>query len=143
MARRVKVDDFGKALQEILDDYEKSVSQKTNEAIKKAAEVAKQEVKAAAPVHNGAYVGERANRKPGRYRKGWAVKEDSGSRLRFEYVVHNRTDYQLTHLLENGHALKRGGRTYGQVGPFTHIAPAEEHAIDNIRKAVEKIAQDG
>lgn len=69
-------------------------------------------------------------KKTGDYRKGWARKKVGTAQ-----VVHNRTDYQLTHLLEKGHA-KRGG---GRVGAQVHIAPAEDYAIANYTEKVEKV----
>lgn len=64
------------------------------------------------------------------YRKGWTV-----STIRTAKIVHNKTDYQLTHLLENGHAKVNGGR----VSPIVHIKPAEETAIKEYIDAVEKV----
>lgn len=127
--RRVKIDDLGAAISEILDEYGDHVGKATREVVKKVAKIAKQEVQAG------------ANVKAGKYKKGWTVKENIDSRLRSEAIVHNRTRYQLAHLLEKGHALKRGGRSYGSVRAFPHIAPAEEHAIKNMEEALEKIAQ--
>lgn len=127
--RRVKIDDLGAAISEILDEYGDHVGKATREAVKKVAEIAKQEVRAGAPV------------KTGKYRRGWAVQENLESRLRTEAVIHNRTRYQLAHLLEKGHALKRGGRAYGSVQAFPHIAPAEEHAVRNMEEALKRIAQ--
>jgi hypothetical protein len=66
--------------------------------------------------------------KTGDYRKGWRVKK-KGKR----YIVHNATDYQLTHLLEKGHA-KRGG---GRVNPQVHIAPAEDKANSAFLQRIE------
>ncbi|WP_407926433.1 HK97 gp10 family phage protein [Aquibacillus kalidii] len=66
----------------------------------------------------------------GDYAKGWKTKKNGTAQ-----VVHNKTDYQLTHLLENGH-VKRGG---GRVQAIPHIKPAEEEAIDNYVKKVEKV----
>lgn len=65
----------------------------------------------------------------GSYRKGWRVKK-VGRKL----VIHNKTDYQLTHLLEKGHAKVGGGRVPAKV----HIAPAEQRAIE---KFVDKVEQ--
>lgn len=125
--RRIKIDDFGSVLQDILDDYGSNISEKTQAAVLEAAKVAKQETQAGAPVRTGAY------------RKGWAVKEEATSRLRTEAIVHNRTRYQLAHLLEKGHAKANGGRVAARV----HIAPAEANAIKNMEEAMEKIAQEG
>lgn len=123
--RRIKIDNFGAELQKILDDYGQNVIEKTRAAVLEAAKVAKQETQAGAPVRSGAY------------RKGWAVKEDASSRLRTEAIVHNRTRYQLAHLLEKGHAKAGGGR----VDPIVHIKPAEENAIKNMEEAMKKIAE--
>lgn len=127
--RKVKINDFGDALSKILEDYGDNFSEKMHAAVLEAAEIAKQETKAGAPT------------KSGKYKRGWTVKENAASRLRTEAIVHNRTAYQLAHLLEKGHALKKGGRSIGQVAPIVHIKPAEEHAIKNMEKAVEEIAK--
>ncbi len=68
----------------------------------------------------------------GDYRKGWTVKKDGTSQ-----VIHNKTDYQKTHLLEKGHAVRGGGRARG----FEHIAPVEEKAIESFLERVEKAVQ--
>lgn len=124
--RRIKIDNFGTELQKILDDYGQNVTEKTRAAVLEAAKVAKQETKAGAPVRKG------------KYRKGWAVKEDASSRLRTEAIVYNRSRYQLAHLLEKGHASRNGGRVAARV----HIKPAEEHAIKNTEEAIKRIAEE-
>lgn len=128
MSRTVKPDALAVAIQDILTAYGDHVTEGMKEAIKKVANEAKKEVKAASP------------KRTGKYRKGWAVK-DTSTRLSAEAIVHNRTDYQLTHLLEKGHALRRGGRTIGHVKAYPHIGPAEEAAVKNIEKAVQRIAE--
>lgn len=65
----------------------------------------------------------------GDYRKGWRTKKVGNT-----YVTHNKTDYQLTHLLEKGHAKVGGGRVEAKV----HIAPAEEKAIEDFLDKVEQ-----
>lgn len=65
----------------------------------------------------------------GSYSKGWREKK-----VKNALVVHNKTDYQLTHLLEYGHAKVDGGRVPAKV----HIRPAEEKAVKEYLDRVEK-----
>jgi hypothetical protein len=69
----------------------------------------------------------------GDYRKGWRAKK-VGKKI----IVHNATNYQLTHLLEHGHAKRNGGRT----APHPHIAPAEEHAVIDFLDRIEQAVKD-
>ncbi|MBO5526387.1 MAG: HK97 gp10 family phage protein [Clostridia bacterium] len=124
-SRKVKINDFETVLKDILDDYKDNVTERTKRAVVQVAKIAQQETKAGANVRTG------------KYRSGWAVKEDAVSRLRTEAIVYNRSRYQLAHLLEKGHALRGGGR----VKAFPHIEPAEQHALKNMEEAVKKIAE--
>jgi hypothetical protein len=65
----------------------------------------------------------------GSYKKGWRIKKEKE-----KLIVHNKTDYQLTHLLEHGHAKKDGGRIAAEV----HIRPAEQTAINNYLQKIEQ-----
>lgn len=137
--RRVKIDDLGKAVQEILQEYGDNVTEGTKKAVLKVADIAKQETKAASPFKPG---------KPSyhnrHYRAGWAVREDVFDRFRSDAIVHNRTDAQRTHLLEKGHDVKNqkgGGPVIGHAPGHPHIGPAEQHAIKNLKEAVRKVAE--
>lgn len=66
----------------------------------------------------------------GDYAKGWTVSKE-GTRQ----IIHNKTNYQLTHLLEKGHAKVNGGRVAAKV----HIRPAEEQAVEEYISGVERV----
>lgn len=70
--------------------------------------------------------------KTGDYRKGWARKKSKNG-----FIIHNRTDYQLTHLLEHGHVKVGGGRVAARV----HIRPVEKQIVDDFEKLVKKAIQ--
>ncbi|MGG3924906.1 HK97 gp10 family phage protein [Metabacillus fastidiosus] len=67
--------------------------------------------------------------KTGAYRMGWRAK-----RVGNKMIIHNATHYQLTHLLEKGHAKVNGGRVPARV----HIRPAEHRAIDDFLTKIEQ-----
>ena len=75
----------------------------------------------------------------GKYAKSWAVKKTKETSDSIEVVVHSKTKYQLTHLLEFGHA-KRGG---GRVAARPHIAAAEQAGIEELTRAIERDLQKG
>lgn len=72
----------------------------------------------------------------GEYSKSWDKVEQQTSRLAKSVIVYNEEHYRLTHLLENGHALKRGGRTIGSVKAYPHIYPVEQKVVKNFEKEV-------
>jgi hypothetical protein len=69
----------------------------------------------------------------GNYAKGWRIKKQG----KLKNIVHNKTDYRLTHLLEHGHAKRGGGRVAAQV----HIEPAEQRAIAEFLDKIERAIQ--
>ena len=64
---------------------------------------------------------------PGSYRKSWTSRTIEESAVKKKRIVY-AGQYQLTHLLEKGHANRGGGRTRG----IPHIAPAEKKAIEDL-----------
>lgn len=122
---KVSIGSLSKEVIRELKTYAKVTTGKVKEAVKNAGKTAKEEINMTAPKRTGAYA------------KSWSVKtlNETGSRL--VLVVHSRNKYQLTHLLEYGHA-KRGG---GRVEARAHIKLAEEKAVksfeEKIREAIE------
>ena len=74
----------------------------------------------------------RATKNRGRYAKGWRVKKEVG-KGEVHCTIHNKTDWQLTHLLEKGHLTRNGGRTK----PIVHIGPVAEQCVSEYIKNVE------
>lgn len=71
-------------------------------------------------------------RATGDYAEGW-----TRTKVKGKWIVHNKTDYQLTHLLEKGHAKVNGGR----VGARVHIAPIARKAVDKYENEINEIAR--
>lgn len=114
---KVRAEDFASALVKALKDYTSEIEEDLEELKEDNATQAVKELKASGP------------RDTGDYNKGWTkTKEGAG------WYVHNRTNYQLTHLLEKGHARRDGGR----VPPKVHIAPIEEKYVRTFEDGIIK-----
>lgn len=97
---------------ELLDDYQSDVQQITIETMDDVSKEAVKTLRDTSPKASGSYA------------RGWTVKKDG----QLSRVVYNKTDYQLTHLLENGHVIKNQFGTYGRAPAIKHIKPVEEWA---------------
>lgn len=73
--------------------------------------------------------------KKGHYADGWGISVVMQSASRFEFVIHNKKKPGLTHLLENGHQLRQGGRARA----FPHIADVEEWCIKEYERRTEEM----
>lgn len=107
--------ELNRILREHVDDIDSNLEEIAQEIGKKTVE----RLKVSSP------------KKSGKYAKGWKMTIVNKAGRAQEVTIHNKV-YQLTHLLENGHALKNGGRTRA----FKHIEPAEEQAIQEFIEAV-------
>lgn len=111
MSKSIKPEELSKAIQDYLENYREDIQEDVEEVTDKVTKEARNELKQTSP--KGARQ---------RYCKGWSVKLQRKHKLRYEKVIWNKTDYQLTHLLEFGHATRNGGRTKA----IPHIRPIEE-----------------
>lgn len=117
MSKTIKPENLEKELQEYLTQYKEDIDEEVVEATNTVIKEAKQEL-----IQTSPRSGIARNTK---YYKGWAIKNGVKSRTirnKYSRVIWNKTNYQLTHLLEFGHATRNGGRTQAQ----PHIRPVEE-----------------
>ena len=125
MNEKIKPEQLSDAIMEGLEEYKNLSTDAMKEAVEKTAKNVKKEIQGKAPVRTG------------KYKKSWKVTKTDENAEKLVMTVHAGR-YQLTHLLEHGHA-KRGG---GRVVAIPHIAPAEADGVkeleDEITDALEK-----
>lgn len=82
----------------------------------------------------------RANspKKTGSYARGWTIKRVRTRAHVTDLIIHNRTDYQLTHLLEYGHMIVNGKGSFGRAPGHPHIKPAEQWANNELPAEIER-----
>ena len=115
-----KTESVSAQMKELLDEVDKDVKESAKKNIQSTAKECVAKLKNTSP------------RKSGSYAKGWATKRDGD----MDVTVHNKTDYQLTHLLENGHVIRNKKGTYGRTHGIKHIEPVEEWAIDELPRRI-------
>lgn len=113
-------------INDILNEYSNDIQEGITREAELVAKEAVSELKATSPIRTG------------KYRKGWRVKTTKGRGF-VECIVHNSTNYQLTHLLEKPHLKRNGGITT----PKVHIKPVEEKSKREYEKKVENIIKNG
>lgn len=136
----ISPDELAGVLAEYCQKYTDEVVKKVEEGIEKIAEEAMEEAESLSPE----FKGKNGTKKHKHYKKSWKITVKK-TRGKFKVEVHNRI-YMLTWLLENGHLTRLGtgrkyydenGRKYSQ--PFSHIAPANKHAQEKIKKLLEEL----
>ena len=128
------IDGLDKVINAELEDWATGdLRRPINEGIEEATEAAEKMLKQC-----GKY-----QERSGKYTKDWTHGQRSGRASSItglkNYSVYNKKHYQLTHLLEKGHASRNGGR----VKAFPHIATVNdavgELAASKIKRNVEGI----
>jgi hypothetical protein len=115
----VNINNFASEITKAIAEYTEEVKEEIEISRKEVAQDLVKELKRTSPRRPGS----------GKYAKGWRMKQ-----TRRGWIIHNKTFYQLTHLLEKGHAKKNGGR----VPAVVHIRPAEQRAVTEYLSRVEK-----
>lgn len=118
---------FPEEVRNILEDYERDCRGLVEKAAKKAARNAVNDLKANSPKRHGDYAG------------SWQTTTTKNELNEYTLVVRNKEHYQLTHLLEKGHASRNGQFTRA----IPHIKPAEEKANEQFYNDVVKGIKEG
>lgn len=113
--------DIASEITKALTEYTSEVEEKLDEIKAETAKETVELLKVSSP------------KRRSKYAKSWRVKKIGDS-----YVVHN-TLAGLTHLTENGHATRNGGRTKAQ----PHISIAEQEAIKEFENKIERVIKGG
>lgn len=92
----IRPEQLANALNKALAKYGDEVLEDVETVTKSVARDAVRDLKSRAPAG-------------GRYARGWSHKAQKGGAYKLSETVYNRTDYQLTHLLEKPHATGGGG----------------------------------
>ena len=115
-----KTDSVSVQMKEVLDEVNKEVREAGIKGINKISKESVSKLRNTSP------------KKTGSYARGWATKKEG----EMDVIVHNKTDYQLTHLLENGHVIRNKKGTYGRTSGKKHIKPVEEWAVDALPEEI-------
>lgn len=105
-----------------LTEYSDEITTKVKAAVESTSKETVSELKDTSPRRTGAYA------------KDWTTKkayEDSRSKRK---TVYNKDHYQISHLLEYGHAKRGGGRVEGR----PHIKAAEERAKKQLETKIRR-----
>lgn len=121
MADTISAENLAGALADALSEYSEELTEYIKKAALEVSEEATKNLKQTSPKQTGSY------------KKGWRKKRTYTGKFGDIYTTYNKTDYQLTHLLEHGHAKRGGGRVSG----IPHIEPVEKQAIENFKRKVE------
>ena len=128
--KKIKVDQLSNVILEYLENFKDVTEEACDKGVSETAKTALQELRNAHPPGSGEFGSWDKS-----YNKGWKVMQTKrDKRYHKKATIHNATDYQLTHLLEKGHATRDGGRT----ASFTHIAPVAEKCDDELLSNIKK-----
>ena len=131
MSNKIGIDQLSAVIKDELTIYSDHVIDGIKKEARKSIKRLVDETKATAPV------GKRREKK---YRDSITYRrtEESARSITFTWLVRG-SNYRLSHLLEDGHATRDGGRTEG-----THfIRKASIPVIEDYEKAVEEVIRNG
>lgn len=118
----IDVNNMVAEIAQALTEYDQEVSDRVKKIVDAESKEAVKQLKETSPKRTGAYA------------KSWRQKNSYEDSRTKRNTVYNKDYYQLTHLLEYGHASRKGGR----VKAIEHIAPIEQRIAERIQKQIEQ-----
>lgn len=126
MSKAIKIEDLADTIGKELEIYDRDITQKIKRQAVKSIKQCVETTKLTAPV------GKRAKH----YRDdiAWRTLEDTYRKTVVQWYV-KAPNYRLSHLLNNGHATKNGGRVEGT----NFITRAHDETVRDYEKEIEDI----
>lgn len=118
----VSIDTLSQAILDNLSRQNVKVKEKVDKEVRKVSREAIKIISASAPIRTGIY------------KKSFSLKKVKQG----TYVIHSKTRYQLTHLLEHSHLLRNGTSSK----PTPHIIKGEEYAQKELPNRIKKIIEE-
>lgn len=124
MSESISADKLAREIMRQMKEYTEEVKETTADVAMNVSEKAVRMLKAESP----------KSKNGGTYAKNW-----TRTTSRSGITVYNKDPtYRLTHLLEKGHQLKRGGRKIGQVQAYPHIEEVEQKCVKEYVEELER-----
>ncbi len=125
----IKVDKFAATMMEIVESYTQELEDGIDNVYERIAAESKEKLRDNSPRDS------KLTRK--HYADDWHVKKSKAFHLA-SWTVYNG-QYQLTHLLENGHELRQGGWSPA----IAHIQPVADEAVRELENEVGNVIKNG
>jgi len=115
MSESISADKLAREIMRQMEEYTEEVKETTQDVAMNVSEKAVKKLRENSP----------KSKNGGTYAKNWTRTTD-----KYGMTVYNKSPtYRLTHLLEKGHQLRRGGRKIGEVRAYPHIEEVEQECI--------------
>ena len=123
----ITIDQLADAIQAQLNTYEINVRKGVKKAVDETMAEMVRETKSTAQVRSG------------RYKRKIAATVGENTLMEYSKVWHVKSpNYRVAHLLDNGHALRNGGRYAGN----QHVATAANRATEKFQRKLEEVIRD-
>lgn len=124
MSESISADRLEREIMRQMEEYTEEVKETTQEVAMNVSGKAAKKLRENSP----------KSKNGGDYAKNWTRTTD-----KYGITVYNKSPtYRLTHLLEKGHQLRRGGRKIGEVQAYPHIEEVEQEYIKEYVEELER-----